>query len=304
MVIQIIMAQLFMDFTNNREEENAEEVNTPAAITDTMEPATQPEALEPEEKQVNNKVNLLYVESLRFIPGSLRGNQDPRYVYAKFPKNYKNFDYTYKDILEILEKPDLLKYLQLLQISKPNKSIDVYFRTEDAAVFFINKHIEIRGKPIPFIQKAKRVLRVMIKGVQPDLADDALRTDLFDYVEHVSSIRHVDRNYKWKTFFDGTRQVFVTYLTKHIPRSIKIGNRWCLVFNRDQPVPHRRSGQVPTIVVTPSPWKKPPPQWSQRSQGRALVPTSCLMWTQINLRCHSRHVSTSPCLRLLRLQKG
>ena len=207
-----------------------------------MEAATQPEALQPEEKQVNNKANLLYVESLGFIPGSLRGNQDARYVYAKFPKNYKNFDYTYKDILEILEKPDLLKYLQLLQISKPNKSIDVYFRTEDATVFSIINHIEIRGKPIPFIQKAKRVLRVMIKGVHPDLADDALRADLFDYVEHVSSIRHVDRNYKWKTFFDGTRQVFVTHLTKHIPRSI-----------RDQPVPHRRSVQVPTIVVTPPP---------------------------------------------------
>ena len=43
--------------------------------------------------------------------------------------------------------------------------VDVYFCTEDAANFFINKHIEIRGKPIPFICKAKQILKVTIKGV-------------------------------------------------------------------------------------------------------------------------------------------
>ena len=46
-----------------------------------------------------------------------------------------------------------LRRNQNLQISKPNKSIDVYFRTEEAAEFFTNKHVEIRGKPIPFIRK-------------------------------------------------------------------------------------------------------------------------------------------------------
>ena len=124
------MDQSTMEITNS-----TEEVNTPAVITDKVEAAI-PDILPPEEKQVNNKPNLLYEQSLGFIPGSLRGNQDPRYVYAKFPKNYKNFDYTHEDILQILEKADLLKYLQLLQISKPNKSIDVYFRTEDAVEFF------------------------------------------------------------------------------------------------------------------------------------------------------------------------
>ena len=52
-------------------------------------------------------------------------------------------------------------------------------------------------------------------------------------------------------FKDGTRQVFVTHLTQDIPRSLKIGNRWCLVFHRDQPVPQRRPPWVPTIEVTP-----------------------------------------------------
>ena len=93
-----------------------------------------------------------------FIPGSLGGKRDPRYVYAKFPKEYKELDYTHKDLLQILEEANLFKYLQLLQISKPNKSIDMYFSTEHAAEFFIGKHVEVSRKLIPFIRKAKRIL--------------------------------------------------------------------------------------------------------------------------------------------------
>ena len=166
------------------------------------------------------------------------------------PKN-KEFDYTHKDLLQILEEANLLKYLQLLQISKPNKSINVYFSTEHAAEFFIGKHVEVRGKPIPFIRKAKRILRVTIKGIHPDLTDDELPADLYDYVESLSSTRHLGMNYKGMVFKNGTRQVFVTHLPQHIPRSLKIGNRWCLVFYRDQPVPQRRPPRVPTIEVTP-----------------------------------------------------
>ena len=59
----------------------------------------------------------------------------------------------------------------------------MYFRTEDAAKFFLNKHIEIRGKPIPFVRKAKRILCVTIKGIHPDVTDAELRADLLDYVE-------------------------------------------------------------------------------------------------------------------------
>ena len=84
--------------------------------------------------------------------------------------------------------------------------------------FFVNKHIEVRGKLIAFI----RVLRVTIKGIHPDVTDDELRVGLFEYAAHCSSIRHTDMNYKGVTINDGTRQVFVTHLTKHIPRSIKI----------------------------------------------------------------------------------
>ena len=107
--------------------------------------------------------NLLYEESLGFIPGSLRGKQDPKYVFNKFGKQYKPFDFPNEDFLEILEA-DLLKYIVLLlQILKTNKTIDIRFRMEDAADFLLSKHIEIRGKPIPFLRKAKRILKITVK---------------------------------------------------------------------------------------------------------------------------------------------
>ena len=110
-------------------------------------------------------------------------------------------------------------------------------------------------------------MRVTIKGIHPDVTDDELRADLFEYAAHCSSIRHTDMNYKGVTIYDGTRQVFVTHLTKHIPRSIKIGNKWCLVFYRDQPVPHGRPPRVPTIVVT-SPLEETPTPMESEEPGR------------------------------------
>lgn len=121
--------------------------------------------------------------------------KDPGYVYAKFPKEYKGFDYTHENLLQILEEANLLQYLELLQISKPKKSTDAYFSTADAAQFSIDKHVEIRGKPILFIWKANRILRVTINGIHPDLTDDELRAELYQYVENISTIRHTGRNY-------------------------------------------------------------------------------------------------------------
>lgn len=121
--------------------------------------------------------------------------KDPGYVYAKFPKEYKGFDYTHENLLQILEEANLLQYLELLQISKPKKSIDAYFSTADAAQFSIDKHVEIWGKPILFIWKANRILRVTINGIHPDLTDDELRAELYQYVENISTIRHTGRNY-------------------------------------------------------------------------------------------------------------
>ena len=113
------------------------------------------------------------------------GNLDPRYVFCKFRKDYKEFDYTNENVLVYLEQNNLLQYLTLLHISKPNKSIDIVFRTEDAVDFFVNKHIELRGKPLPFVRKAKRILKVVVKGVHPQMSNDLLVSELLDYIKHV-----------------------------------------------------------------------------------------------------------------------
>ena len=169
--------------------------NTPAAIKDKAETTKPDEATRSKKVQIKGKVNLLYEQCLGFIPVSLAGKRDPGYVYAKFPKEYKGFDYTHENLLQILEEANLLQYLELLQISKPKKSIDAYFSTADAAQFSIDKHVEIRGKPILFIWKANRILRVTINGIHPDLTDDELRAELYQYVENISTIRHRGRNY-------------------------------------------------------------------------------------------------------------
>ena len=70
-------------------------------------------------------------------------------------------------------------------------------------------------------------------------------------------MRNSDRHYNGTTFYDDTKQVIVTHLTKHIPRSLKIENVWCLVFYKDQHAAHRRLLRVLTIVQTPTSEKLP-----------------------------------------------
>ena len=126
-------------------------------------------------------------------------------MYAKFYKQYREFDYTNEDFLNIIEEMDLLQQLQILQISKPNKSIDVYFRTEEAVDMFPKRHILIRGEPIPFIRKVKRILQVTVKGVHPEVSNDMLLYELEPFIEHCSSIKHNEIYHRWTTFRDGTR---------------------------------------------------------------------------------------------------
>ena len=139
-----------------------EQINNTTSVTEEDirqdEPNQPSEAVNTEENtnlrknQEANQIkrrNLLYEECLGFIPNSMKGRQDPRYVYAKIFKEYKDFDFTNEDFLNVIEEMGLLQQLQILQISKPNKSIDILFWTEDAADIFIKNHIEIRGKPIP-----------------------------------------------------------------------------------------------------------------------------------------------------------
>ena len=124
------------------------------------------------------------------------------------------------------------------------------FKTEDGADFFINQHIEVRGKPLPLVRKAKWVLKVVLKWVHAERSSNLLLSELYDYIEHASSVRNSDRQYNGTNFYDGTKQIFVTHLMRYIPRSLKIGHRWCLIFYKDQPVPPRRPLRVSTIVET------------------------------------------------------
>ena len=93
------------------------EAATATEVTEGATPNIPDKPTEPTEDQVtpHQNNNLLYEQCLGFIPGSLRGKQDPRYVFAKFRKDYNDFDFTHKSIQQILEKANF-KYLRLLQI--------------------------------------------------------------------------------------------------------------------------------------------------------------------------------------------
>ena len=75
------------------------------------------------------------------------------------------------------------------------------------------------------LEKPKKILKVSIKGIHPDMGNDKLLAELYPYIEHASSVRLSDRYYNGTTFYHGIKQVFVTHLTGHILSSLKIGNR-------------------------------------------------------------------------------
>ena len=182
---EIAPAQTEEEVVNDSPEAAAETESTAATVEKTTS-NTETTNEEPPKttKKQEFSGNLLYEESLGFVPGNHGGSHDPRYVFCKFRKDYKDFDYTNEDILKYLEEIDLLNYLRLLQISKPNKSIDIMFRTEDAADFFVNQHIEVRGKPLPFVRKAKRILKVIVKGVHPEMPNDLMLSELYEYTRN------------------------------------------------------------------------------------------------------------------------
>lgn len=83
----------------------------------------------------------------------------------------------------------------------------------------------------------------------------------------------------------------MTYLIRHISRSLKKGDRWCLVFHRDQLVPARSLPRVSTIVETPSSeealpqmkWEEPGPRTSTDNISEASSKDSgALLWIVVN----------------------
>ena len=198
-----------------QEESLAVEATTQEAIeyaldeTQEKEKTTPPdETTRPENLQVNQNTNLLYEQCLGFIPGSLSGKRDSRYIYMQsFQKIIRNLILHMRTYCKFLRRPSSSNTWKSCRYQSQTKSIDVYFSTEDAAQFFVDRHIEIRGKRIPFIRKAKRILTVTINDIHTDLTDEELRSELYEYVANVSSIRHPGRNYKGMAFKDGYRQI-------------------------------------------------------------------------------------------------
>lgn len=83
----------------------------------------------------------------------------------------------------------------------------------------------------------------------------------------------------------------MTYLIRHISRSLKKGDRWCLVFHRDQLVPARSLPRVSTIVETPSSeealpqmkWEEPGPRTSTENISEASSKDSgALLWIVVD----------------------
>ena len=59
------------------------------AETDPAVPMPMEQTDAEERRNTNHNPNLLYEESLGFIPGNHAGKSDPRYVFCKFKKNTK-----------------------------------------------------------------------------------------------------------------------------------------------------------------------------------------------------------------------
>ena len=81
------------------------------------------------------------------------------------------------------------------------------------------------------------------------------------------------------------------HLIRHISRSLKKGDRWCLVFHRDQLVPVRSLPRVSTIVETPSSeealpqmkWEEPGPRTSTNNISEANSKDSgALLWIVVD----------------------
>ena len=198
---------------------------------------------QPDRYQIEGqRPNKLYTEDLGFVPM----RKDPRYTFYRHPKKEK-FDLKHEDILRAIEEANLLEDLELLQVSRSNKSIEVRFNTETAAQHFVDGEIHINGSSYAFRRNAQRRLRVSIHGVHPNVPDAALEYELLHYFGGVLEIKRDTKQYKTKIYQTGTRTFTVTELYEHIPRSCRIMNRWCLVYYTGQPYTVRKSKEQTEI---------------------------------------------------------
>ena len=184
---------------------------------------------------VGQRPNLLYTEDLGYIPMQ----KDPQYVFYRHGKSQK-FDIQNEDVLHAIEEHGLLQNLELLHVSRSNKSIEIRFDSEQTAQHFVECDVKISGSSFPFRGNAQRRLRVSIHGVDPNVPA-ALEYELLQYFGGVLEIKRDTKQYKTKVYQTGTRTFLISELYEHIPRSCCIMNRWCLVYYTGQPYTARKN---------------------------------------------------------------
>ena len=192
---------------------------------------------------VGQQANLLYTED----PGCIRRSK-------KF--NIKN-----EDVLHAIEEQGPLQNLELLQVSRSNKSIEIRFDSEQTAQHFVECDIQISGNSFPFRRNAQRRLRVSIHGVHPNVPDAALEYELLQYYGGVLEIKRDTKQYKTKVYQTGPGTFLISELYKHIPRSCHIMNRWCLALyiilgSPTQPEKHKRKWNPDKIMNHPTQIKR------------------------------------------------
>ena len=121
--------------------------------------------------------------------------KDPRYTFYRHPKSQK-FDVTNEDVLNVIEEDNLLEHLELLQVSRSNKSIEVRFDSDRAAQHFVDCDISLKGNSFAFRSIAQRRLRVSIHGVHPNVSDASLEYELSHYFGGILDIRRDTKQYK------------------------------------------------------------------------------------------------------------
>ena len=130
--------------------------------------------------------------------------------------------------------------MELLQVSRSNKSIEVRFDSEKAAQHFVDCEIRLNGNSFAFGSNAHRQLKVFIHGMHPNISDAALEYELPPYFGGILDIRRDTKQYINKVYETGTRTFLITELYRDIPRSCRIFNKWCLVYYTEQPYSARK----------------------------------------------------------------
>ena len=97
-----------------------------------------------------------------------------------------------------------------------------------------------KTQDIHFIVTQKTKFYVKNEDVLQTISDPALEYKQTPYFGGVLDIRTDNKQYKNKVYEMGTRAFLVTELYRHIPRSCRLFNRWCLVYYTGQPYSVRK----------------------------------------------------------------